>query len=136
MKLWFLLLPMFGFAVEERIAIVMPDQFPTATVGKNRAIPFRPTMEQINSIEKKLEVYLKSNQPMVFKKYKKYYRQYTGLEVVSESKTVRANFLCHVEGDRWRKEWIMVLDGGDCYFNFSFDLEKSEIKDFTVHRNS
>jgi len=117
--IWLFVLASLGLAMNERIAI-LPSKTPSAEV-------------QIQIIEKKLGAHLKSKHPKLFKKFLSYYRQYTGPEIKEGRKVIRANFLCEVEGDRWRKEWIFVFDGGDCYFNFSFDLEKSEIFDFSIN---
>ena len=119
--------------MDKHTAVIVEEHFPIAFVGDKRAIPFSPTEKQIGRIEKTLAIYLKTKQPKLFKKYAAYYRQYTGLEIVGVRKVVRGNFLCHVDGDSWRKQWILMMDGGDCYFNFSYDADKDEIFEFDVN---
>ncbi len=136
----FLILTVFlshlGLALNNRTAIIIDSNFPTALVGDKRAIPFKPTENQIKLIEKNLAALLKSKHPKIFKKLASYYRQYTGLEIVNDKKIIRGNFLCEIDKDRWLKEWIITFDGGDCYFNFTFELEKSEITDLSINGES
>lgn len=119
--------------MENRIAIITPRNFPTAAVDGKRVIPLTPTMEQVLEIECKLSAHLRPNHPMLFRKWTSYYRQYTGIQIVDGDKKIRGNFLCQVEGNRWKDEWIMVLNGGDCYFSFSYDPDKREIFEFAVN---
>jgi selenocysteine lyase/cysteine desulfurase len=116
--------------MNDRIASFTPEKFPTATVNEKRATPFKPTAQQIELVEKILRKHLEKHEPKLEQKFVNYYRQYTGLKISGASDKIRANFMCSVYGDRWRKEWILVRDGGDCYFNFSFNPDKLEIYEF------
>lgn len=131
MKLAFLFsLLSLSFAANDRIASFVPEKFPTALVDGKRAIPFKPTPQQIQLVEKQLKKYLEKSDPKLALKYSSYYRQYTGLKVSGGALKIRANFMCEVDGTRWKSEWIFVMDGGDCYFNFSFNPDKLEIYEF------
>ena len=120
---------------QQKIARIVPDNFPTAFVNGHRTFPFRPTTEQIKKVELQLQKYLEKNRPEL-KKIDSYYRQYTGFKTNGSPDNIRANFLCEVNDDQWKKEWIMVFDGGDCYFNFSFNVNTSEITDFSTNGNA
>ena len=118
---------------KDKVVIITHEIFPTASVDGKRVIPFVPTWDQIRVVEEKLQTYLKKDNPQLLKKLSKYFRQYTGLEIVGGMKKIRANFLCQVVDDRWKKEWVEVDDGGDCFFNFSYDLDKGVIFEFQVN---
>ena len=116
----------------ERIAL-FDRAFPTPTpIDGQEAFSFKPSEEQVEFIERKLKVFLDGKHPKLAEKYHTYYRQYSGVRWGTH-KTIRANFLCRVTGDRWRKEWQLVLDGGDCYFTFSGNASTGEITDFSIN---
>ena len=138
MKISFLLFASlcWGLSSETRIAVIKPNKVATVPVGVSKAVPFSATMGQIHEVEDKLGGYLKTTQPKLSQKWPYYYRQYLGIQTVGGARKIKANFLCRVNGDVWKTDWIMVLDGGDCYFNFSYNLDKHEIGEFTVNREA
>lgn len=117
---------------EERIATLAP-YFGAAFSGKKRVFPFRPTDGDVERIEKALRPYLKAKHPALAKKAFSYYRQYGGMEVVGGDRKILGNFMCRVDGDTWKHEWIHTLDGGDCFFTVLFDAAKDVILE--VHVN-
>lgn len=118
--------------MDNRVTLLVEKHLPTMTIGDKKTIPFKPTTKQVQLAEKSLEKFIKSKYPVLFKKYSSYYRQYAGFEVEGNSKIIQGNFLCKVQDDKWRKEWVVAVDGGDCYFHFFFDIEKSKITEFVI----
>lgn len=51
-----------------------------------------------------------------------YTRQYTPIINEKGEKEVWVNCFCHSYNIDWRKQIILVLDGGDCYFNLKINL--------------
>ena len=66
-------------------------------------------------------------------KLRKYKRQY--IPVINEKgeKEVWVNCFCQSNGDRWKKEAVMVLDGGNCYFNLKINLSSGACYDIMVN---
>ena len=63
-----------------------------------------------------------------------YHRQYIGL-LENERQVLYANFFCtlnHVE-DYWQTGFVMVMDGGNCFFQVKFDVETQEYFDLMVN---
>ena len=119
--------------MNSRIAIVSKTKVVQPGPGQKKTSTFRPTTEQIEMLEQNLMAFLKSKHPSLHGKVSTYYRQYEGIEIAGESQLIHGNFLCRVHGDQWRTEWIRVMDGGDCYFSFSYDLKDSKIKDLYIN---
>jgi hypothetical protein len=119
--------------MDNKIAVFVPEKFPKAFVAGKRAIPFKPTTLQVEAVEKELAQFLRSDHATLLAKFKNYYRQYTGLDIKGAEKIIRGNFLCQVDNDRWKKEWVMVQDGGDCFFNFTYDLKNLKITSFSIN---
>lgn len=61
-----------------------------------------------------------------------YNRQYVGI-ILDDRKIVYANFFCDSVGTDWRKDFVFVLDGGDCYFQFKYDPVSKEFFDLQVN---
>lgn len=86
-----------------------------------------PTGEDILLLEKALPSFLQENstsfrrEPAVWEQLDTYKRQYAGV-VMNGRKIIYGNFFCSDPGTDWKKEWIFVMDGGDCFFQLQFDI--------------
>ena len=47
--------------------------------------------------------------------------------------TVNASFFCSVQGDEWRSQVLFVMDGGDCFFQLTYDVERGVYGDLMVN---
>ena len=85
-----------------------------------------PTGEDILLLEETLPSFLQENstsfrrEPAVWEQLDTYKRQYAGL-VMNGRKIIYGNFFCSDPGTDWKKEWIFVMDGGNCFFQLQFD---------------
>ena len=61
-----------------------------------------------------------------------YNRQYIGI-ILGEKKIIYANYFCDSIEMDWRKDFVFVLDGGDCFFQFKYDVDTSEFFDLQVN---
>lgn len=61
-------------------------------------------------------------QPYLIKPLSGYKRQFIPVLNSKGEKEVWINCLCGQQGNRWRKEIIIVSDGGNCYFNLKVNL--------------
>jgi len=64
----------------------------------------------------------------------KYKRQYVAVMNKNRQKVVWINFFCTAENKSWKKEIIVVQDGGVCYFNVKVNLTKKAT--FQLYINS
>ena len=91
-----------------------------------------PGTAEIIQAESLIASYLKEHAPAIHLKLKTYKRQYAGV-VIDEKRCVFANFFCKDHGREWKKDEIIVEDGGDCYFQITVDLTLKRC--FNLHVN-
>jgi hypothetical protein len=98
-----------------------------------------PTESEVLSIETELGSFLKENanafrftETPVWERLEEYSRQYLGI-ILGEKKIIYANFFCRSFETDWRKEFVFVLDGGSCFFQFMYDINTSEFFDLRVN---
>ena len=67
--------------------------------------------------------------------YYKYKRQYVAFVDKDKHKKIWINCFCNDEGDfkYWKKQPVLVEDGGDCFFNFMIDLNDKQYYRFEVN---
>jgi hypothetical protein len=63
-----------------------------------------------------------------------YNRQYIGI-ILAGKKVIYANYFCDSVQD-WRKDFVFVMDGGDCFFQFKYDVDSAEFFDLQVNGNA
>lgn len=97
-----------------------------------------PTEEDILNLEGKLDSFLRQNaqsfrrQPPVWEQLDNYKRQNVGVTIKGKP-VIYGNFLCTETSVDWKKEWVFVLDGGDCFFQLQFDVETGTFMELTVN---
>lgn len=63
----------------------------------------------------------------------KYKRQYIAMTNQKGEKVVWANFFCSTHGADWKHVMIGVDDGGNCYFQVTFNLSQRKYERFSVN---
>jgi hypothetical protein len=87
-----------------------------------------PTADDILNPEERLADYLRQNpeafyrQPPVWERLDEYQRQYIGL-MFKGDRIIYGNFFCDDTGMDWQQEFVIVLDGGDCFFQVKYDVK-------------
>ena len=87
-----------------------------------------PSDDDIHKLEENLVGYLSQNssyfisQPPAWERLDEYQRQYVGLEREGRQ-IIYGNFFCDTMGMDWHETFVVVDDGGDCYFQIEFDVE-------------
>lgn len=66
----------------------------------------------------------------------RYKRQYMAVINDKGEKEVWVNCFCDSWGKNWRKERIIVKDGGNCYFNLKINIDTKKYYDFMVNGNA
>jgi hypothetical protein len=95
-----------------------------------------PTKGDIDPLEARLSDFLRRaaapRSPDLWQKQASYKRQYTGL-IRNGRRLIHANFLCDDMGGRWKHEVVMVMDGGDCFFQLTYDVESTEFGNLQIN---
>lgn len=100
-----------------------------------------PAEEDILALESRLASFLQENPDRfsshkmpVWERLDEYNRQYIGI-VLDGKQVIYANYFCDSVGD-WQKEFVFVADGGDCFFQFQYDVDLAEYFDLQVNGNA
>ena len=97
-----------------------------------------PSEEDVIAIEDGLVSYLEDNSENfyvrdipVWERLNEYNRQYIGI-LVDGKRVVYANYFCDSVVD-WKKDFVIVMDGGDCFFQFQYDADSGDYFDLQVN---
>jgi hypothetical protein len=88
-----------------------------------------PSVDDIIKLEEKIAEYLSQNpsqfysQPPVWERLDEYQCQYIGLERGGR-RIIYGNYFCENGGINWHQKLVIVEDGGDCYFQVEYDVER------------
>lgn len=95
-----------------------------------------PTQADVLALEAGLAAFLQESAPQaspeLWRKQGTYKRQYAGL-IHNGRRLIAASFFCDTHGEEWRREVLFVLDGGDCFFQLTFDVERGTYGDLMVN---
>jgi hypothetical protein len=95
-----------------------------------------PAERDILALEAGLAAFLRASAPErspdLWQKQPTYKRQYAGL-IRDGRRLVYASFFCSTQGDAWRSQVLFVLDGGDCFFQLTYDVERGTYGDLMVN---
>ena len=97
-----------------------------------------PSENDVVALEDGLGAYLQNNPDRfyggtpVWERLDDYNRQYIGM-VLDGKKIIYANYFCDSTETDWRKDFVFVMDGGDCFFQFKYDMDSAEFFDLQVN---
>lgn len=97
-----------------------------------------PQTADIFRLEEHIGEYLKENstmfhdQPPVWERLDSYERQYIGLRIAGEQ-IIYGNFFCDNMGEDWLQEPVIVMDGGECFFQFKYAVGSESFIDLQVN---
>jgi hypothetical protein len=95
-----------------------------------------PAERDVLALEAGLAAFLRASAPArspdLWEKQPTYKRQYFGL-IRDGKRLVYASFFCSVPGDEWRSQALFVMDGGDCFFQLTYDVERGVYGDLMVN---
>lgn len=98
----------------------------------NQKKGWTPTIEDVFEAEKILSRFEQQGKLNGLRPLPEYKRQYSGVFGKSDGKVIRINALVPFS-DLWKKEYVLVDDGGNAYFNVVVHLEKKTISDFYIN---
>ena len=97
-----------------------------------------PSENDVVALEDGLSAYLQNNPDRfyegtpVWERLDDYNRQYIGM-VLDGKKIIYANYFCDSIETDWRKGFVFVMDGGNCFFQFKYDVNSGEFFDLQVN---
>ena len=95
-----------------------------------------PSQDDIAKLEEQLGPYLQQaageRGPDLWQKLSGYKRQYIGI-VENGHRKIVVNFFCDIMGKDWKREPVGVLDGGECFFNVTYDVGTGVFSDLHIH---
>ena len=97
-----------------------------------------PSEGDVEALENGLVTFLQSNPESfyggtpVWERLDEYNRQYIGMNLDGK-RIIYANYFCDSAGSDWRKGFVFVMDGGDCFFQFKYDVNSAEFFDLQVN---
>ena len=99
-----------------------------------------PSRVDVQAAEDGVTAFLQENESAFFtdipvwQRLSEYKRQYVGV-VWDGKKIIYANFFCSDEPD-WKENFVLVVDGGACSFQFKFDPNTGEFFQLQVNGES
>ena len=100
-----------------------------------------PSNSDILKIEDQIVEFLHQNhnffsyQPPVWERLDQYQSQFFGLKREGKQ-IIYGNYFCDNFGKDWKREFVSVLDGGECYFQIEYDLHRGEFIKLMVNGES
>jgi hypothetical protein len=116
-----------GQDLPEGVVVFNPDQ--VESDGYGEATDWTPTAEDVVAAEDLLRAYLDDHPDLGLDDFDTYHRQYVG---IGESLSVNA--LCESSGlDDWEDEFIVVADGGTCFWSAHVTVPTAQVTDVVVN---
>lgn len=100
-----------GPALPDRVAVFGPDDLRGHGIAERA--DRRPTATEVLAADRVLRPRVAAVRDAGVTQFAQYYRQYAGLP----GGAIAVNAMCSVRGDNWRWDWIVVADGGACYWS-------------------
>ncbi len=98
-----------------------------------------PTEADVVALEAALPAFLQTNSQVkteqIGEQLSAYRRQYLGLERAGK-RLVFANFFCNAKGADWKETAVVVDDGGDCYFQATYNVDTDRFISLRVNGES
>jgi hypothetical protein len=104
----------------------------------NKMQYWTPSKADVAEAESKLLAFLQQaklgnhEKDRILKDIKSYKRQYVGI-LTRGKKELFINFFCESFQEEWTKHFLLVLDGGACFFRVNFSMEKKMFHDLSVN---
>ncbi len=121
-----------GVIVPEAIA----PAFVAAFIGGGAEGYWTPQATEVARLESALGPYLRqaalARSPDLWQRLPEYTRQYVGL-LDDRRQRILVNAFRDDLGTDWRTTPVAVLDGGDCYFQVTYDVASGAFSDLTVN---
>jgi len=113
-----------------------PD-FVQSMTGEDQTDGWQPTPDDIAKLEAQLPDFLKTapNAALdLWERVSTYLRQYAGVIDSDGRQTIFVNAFCDDAGiESWQSEAVLVMDGGDCFFTVTFNVETGTFTELMIN---
>jgi hypothetical protein len=138
--------PAAGWSEDHAIFTAEAAQKAWGSLFRSGATPWTPDLADVLALEKRLPGYMRveldrqarvrdfpiDKKNPLWERAKTYKRQYVGIRR-QKRRIVYANFFCDASGTNWRATPVDVDDGGDCYFQVEYDVDKKTFADLSLN---
>jgi hypothetical protein len=119
---------------------MLGKEFEVVQIGKVQGVlvsdAWKPSREDAAKLEAGLVDYIRRNpperSPRLWRKLKLYRRQYIGI-TRDGRRFIRCIAFCDAAGLNWKRQIVVVFDGGDCYFEIDYDVDSGTYSNLYVH---
>jgi hypothetical protein len=98
---------------------------------------WKPSIEQLSDVESALrgQIPPASRNRGTIPEWHSYTFQYQGQTTLLRHRYVRVNAFCDSRGNypNITADWVLVMDGGACFFSAKFDVEEKRLYDIAVN---
>jgi hypothetical protein len=116
------------FNVEQAEAQYLAPFIPTGAVDSY----WNVSDMQVRQMNAALLVYLQEqNETELFENFADYQQQFFGY-VVDGQQMIYGNYFC-MEFEDWQREFVFVLDGGDCFFQAVYDVVSGQVISLSIN---
>ena len=122
-------------ALPDRVVVFSPED--SETDGFGEPTPWTPGVEDVLAAEELLAEHLEANPDLGVDPLDTYARQYLG--VGEDGDLVSVSALCESSLDSlddWEEEFIVVNDGGSCFWQATLAPSTGQVDPFTVNGNA
>jgi hypothetical protein len=117
-------------------AVIVPQEqasdFIYSLNGERITNSWTPTEEDILEMEDNIKAYIEELPPNTLMPLKEYKRQYAGA-IINDHRLLYGNFFCQAFEVDWRKDPLVVMDGGNCFFQVIYDLYTQDFVSFNIN---
>ena len=111
------------------VVVFSPDD--TDIDANGEPVTWTPGIEDVLSAEAALAEHIEANPDVAVDPLESYARQYVGIGEGED--VVSVNALCAVDDLDWEDQYIVVADGGTCFWHATVDLPTGTVESFTVN---
>ena len=117
-------------------AVIVPQEqasdFLYSLHGERTTENWTPTEEDILQLEEQINAYLEELPPNSLMPLSEYQRQYAGA-IIKEHRLLYGNYFCQTFDVDWHKRPLVVLDGGNCFFQVVYDIQTQDFVSFNIN---
>ena len=115
----------------EGTVVFSPDQVESDGYGDPTS--WTPQADDVVAADEALQQYIDDNPDLGLDPFDTYHRQYVGVGP-DDGQLVSVNALCESSGlDDWEDDFIVVADGGTCFWSAHVFLGTGRVSDFIVN---
>lgn len=113
----------------EQVVVFTPED--TEIDANGEPVTWTPGIEDVLNAEAALADHIAANPDLGVDALETYARQYVGIGEGED--VISVNALCAVDDLDWEDQFVVVADGGSCFWQATVSLSTGEVRSFTVN---